>query len=288
VKPELITGARDMTRRAEAWRRAGRGVGLVPTMGALHAGHAALLARARAECDVVVLSIFVNPRQFGPGEDLARYPRDLEADLAVAGDAGVDAVFAPDGKEVYPDGFQTTVSVGPLAQRLCGLDRPGHFDGVATVVCRLFGLVRPARAYFGQKDYQQAVIVRRVAADLALGPEVVVCPTVREPDGLALSSRNRYLSPRERRRAAAVPAALAEGERRFRAGETDAAAVLAAMRDLLEPDTDRVDYVAACEPESLEPVARLAPGTVLLVAARVGTTRLIDNRVLGPLPNPDR
>jgi pantoate--beta-alanine ligase len=280
VKPELITGARAMTRRSEAWRRAGRGVGLVPTMGALHAGHAALLERARAECDVVVLSIFVNPRQFGPGEDLERYPRDLEADLAVAAEAGVDAVFAPDGKEVYPDGFRTTVSVGPLAQRLCGLDRPGHFDGVATVVCRLFGLVRPDRAYFGRKDYQQAVIVRRMAADLALGPEIVVCPIVREPDGLAMSSRNRYLSPQERRRAAAVPAALAEGERRFGAGETGADGVLAAMRAVLEADVDRVDYVAACHPESLEPVARLASGTVLLVAARVGTTRLIDNRVL--------
>jgi len=278
--PETVTTAAAMLRQAGTWRAAGRRVGLVPTMGALHAGHAALLERARAECEAVVLSIFVNPRQFGPGEDLDAYPRTLEADLGLAAAAGVDVVFAPDAAEVYPDGFQTTVRVGALADRLCGLTRPGHFDGVTTVVCRLFGLVRPTRAYFGRKDYQQAVVIRRMVGDLALEPEVVVCPTVREADGLALSSRNRYLTPDERRRARALPDALAEGQRRFAAGETDPEGVLAAMRAVLREGAERIDYVAACDPDTLEPVRRLAAGTVLLVAAWVGPARLIDNRVL--------
>jgi len=280
VSPELVTGAAAMGARSRAWRDAGHRVGLVPTMGALHAGHAALLERARAECGRVVLSIFVNPRQFGPGEDLATYPRTLEADLEIAAGAGADLVFAPGEKDVYPGGFQTTVSVDPLTRRLCGASRPGHFDGVTTVVCRLLGLVRPHRAYFGRKDYQQAVVVRRMVADLALEPEVVVCPTVREADGLALSSRNRYLSPEDRLRARAVPASLEAGARRFAAGETDPAPVLEAMRKVLAEGADDVDYVAACHPDTLEPVARLVPGTVLLVAARVGPARLIDNRTL--------
>jgi len=285
VTPETVTGAAAMQERASAWREAGRSVGLVPTMGALHAGHAALLDRARGACDVVVLSIFVNPRQFGPGEDLETYPRTLDADRALAAAHGVDLVFAPGEKEVYPEGFQSTVSVGTLTRRLCGLDRPGHFDGVTTVVARLFGLVRPTRAYFGRKDYQQAVVIRRMTEDLALGPEIVVCPTVREADGLALSSRNRYLSPAERERARAVPEALVEGARRFQAGETGAAGVLKGMEGVLARGADRIDYVAACHPDTLEPVSRLVPGTVLLVAAHVGPARLIDNRILGaPTP----
>lgn len=276
----VVTEAAAMTARAEGWRRDGRSVGLVATMGALHRGHAALMERARAECEVVVLSIFVNPRQFGPGEDLARYPRTLEADLALARSAGVDVAFTPGDKEVYPEGFETSVTVGPLADVLCGAVRPGHFAGVATVVCRLFGLVRPTRAYFGRKDYQQCVIVRRVAADLGLGVEVVMCPTVREPDGLALSSRNAYLTPADRLRARAVPEALRVGAERFAAGERDPAPVLAAMRAALAAGTDRIDYVAAVDPEHLTPVARLAPGTVLLLAAYVGAARLIDNGTL--------
>lgn len=276
----VVTEAAAMRARAEGWRAEGRSVGLVATMGALHRGHAALLERARAECDRVVLSVFVNPRQFGPGEDLARYPRTLEADLALARERGVDAAFTPGAEEVYPEGFATTVSAGPLAHVLCGASRPGHFDGVATVVVRLFGLARPTRAYFGRKDYQQCVVVRRVAADLALGVEIVVCPTVREADGLAMSSRNAYLGAADRLRARAVPEALRVGAERFAAGETDPEEVLARMRAVLEAGADRVDYVAAVDPERLTPAARLGAGTVLLVAAHVGPARLIDNAVL--------
>ncbi len=279
----VVTEAAAMTALAEGWRKEGRTVGLVATMGALHRGHAALIERARGECERVVLSIYVNPRQFGPGEDLSRYPRSLQADLALAREAGVDVAFTPDDKEVYPEGFSTTVQPGPLADVLCGAVRPGHFAGVATVVARLFGLTRPTRAYFGRKDYQQCVIVRRVAADLGLGVEIVVCPTVREADGLALSSRNAYLSPADRARARAVPEALKAGAARYRDGETDAAPALAAMRAVLESGADRIDYVAAVDPDALAPVARLADGTVLLVAAHVGGARLIDNIAL-PVP----
>lgn len=282
----VVTEAAAMTALSAGWREAGRSVGLVATMGALHRGHAALIERARAECDRVVLSVFVNPRQFGPGEDLARYPRTLEADLAVARDAGVDVAFTPGEKEVYPEGFSTTVSAGPLAERLCGAVRPGHFDGVATVVVRLFGLVRPTRAYFGRKDYQQCAMIRRVAADLALGVEVVMCPTVREPDGLALSSRNAYLNSADRVRARAVPEALRAGAERFAAGETDPGPVLARIRAVLKEGADRIDYVEAVDPDTLAPVARLAPGTVLLVAAQVGAARLIDNRALAAADPP--
>jgi pantoate--beta-alanine ligase len=280
VTPAVVTEAAAMAALAGGWRAEGRAVGLVATMGALHRGHVALIRRARAECDMVVLSIYVNPRQFGPGEDLARYPRTLDADLALAREEGVDVAFTPDDKEVYPEGFATTVSVGPLADVLCGAVRPGHFAGVATVVTRLFGLTRPTRAYFGRKDFQQCVIVRRVAADLGLGVEVVVCPTVREADGLALSSRNAYLAPSDRLRARAVPEALRAGAARYAAGDTDAAPALAAMHAVLEAGADRIDYVAAVDPEHLTPVARLVDGTVLLVAAHVGSARLIDNVVL--------
>jgi pantoate--beta-alanine ligase len=282
----VVTEAAAMTALAEGWRGEGRSVGLVATMGALHRGHAALMERARAECERVVLSVFVNPRQFGPGEDLSRYPRALEADLALAREAGVDVAFTPDGKEVYPEGFATAVQVGALGDVLCGAARPGHFDGVATVVTRLFGLTRPTRAYFGHKDYQQCVIVRRVAADLALGVEIVVCPTVREADGLALSSRNAYLTPADRERARAVPEALRAGAERFAAGDTDPEPVLAAVRAVLEGGADRIDYVEAVDPDTLAPVTRLAPGTVLLVAAHVGAARLIDNRVLSTAADP--
>lgn len=275
-----VTEAARMREVSTRWRADHERVGFVPTMGALHAGHVSLMERARVECDRVAVSIFVNPKQFGPGEDLGRYPRTLDADVEQVAAAGADAVFIPAVEAVYPPGFQTTVAVGPLTQRLCGLDRPGHFDGVTTVVCRLFGLVRPTHAYFGQKDYQQAVVIRRMVADLALEPEVVVCPIVREADGLAMSSRNRYLSREERERARAVPESLARAAHRFADGETDAESVLAGMREGLERAGARTDYVAGCDPDTLEPVARLAPGTVLLVAARIGATRLIDNRIL--------
>ena len=240
-------------------------IGLVPTMGAFHDGHAALLRAARRECDLVVASVFVNPAQFGPGEDFHRYPRDEERDMQIAEDAGVDFLFAPPTDELYPPGFQTWVEVEDLSRRLEGDFRPGHFRGVATVCLKLFNIVRPARAYFGQKDAQQAAVVRRLVRDLDLELEIRVVPTVRDADGLALSSRNAYLSTEERRSALALPHALQAGAEAHRRGDDPAAAARAVL-DGLEPD-----YV-----EVVELDGRL----VLAAAARVGSTRLIDNVVL--------
>ena len=231
-------------------------VGLVPTMGALHGGHRALLRRARAECDEVVMSLFVNPAQFGPGEDFDRYPRDEARDRAVAAEEGVDRVFAPAVAEMYPEGFSTTVSVGGLGTIFEGAHRPGHFDGVATVVLKLFSLVRPDVAYFGQKDAQQLAVIRRMTADLGLGVEIRAVETVREADGLALSSRNAYLSPDERRRAATLHRALAARDPGLVEGDVDYLAVVDA------------DTFAEVEPR---------PGALVIGAARFGSTRLIDN-----------
>ena len=231
-------------------------IGLVPTMGALHAGHRALLRRARAECDEVVMSLFVNPAQFGPDEDFDRYPRDEERDHAIAAEDGVDRVFAPTVAEMYPDGFATTVSVGELGRSFEGAHRPGHFDGVATVVAKLFNLVRPDAAYFGQKDAQQLAVIRRMTADLALGVEIRAVETVREPDGLALSSRNAYLSPEERRRAPSLHRALVDRD-----------------PSLIEGD---VDYLAVVDADTFAEVDP-RPGALVIGAARFGSTRLIDN-----------
>jgi pantoate--beta-alanine ligase len=243
-------------------------IGLVPTMGTLHDGHLALVRAARAECDVVVASVFVNPAQFGAGEDLERYPRDLDRDRTLLEDAGVDYVFAPPGDEMYPPGFQTWVDVEEVSRGLEGDVRPGHFRGVATVCLKLFAIVRPQRAYFGQKDAQQAAVLERLVRDLELQIELRVLPTVRDPDGLALSSRNAYLSRTERATALALPRALESGEEAHREGRdpvTAARAVLAAEPGLT------VDYVE---------VARWNGRLVLAAAARVGSTRLIDNVVL--------
>jgi pantoate--beta-alanine ligase len=230
--------------------------GLVPTMGALHAGHRALLSRARSECDVVVMSLFVNPTQFGPGEDLESYPRDEERDRGIAAEEGVDRIFAPAVEEMYPDGFSTTVSAGDVGSRFEGMYRPGHFDGVATVVLKLFNRLRPDAAYFGQKDAQQLAVIRRMAADLDLGVEIRGVETVRETDGLALSSRNVYLSAAERRRAPSLHRAL-----------------VARDPGLVEGD---VDYLAVVDADTfLEVEPR--PGALVIGAARFGSTRLIDN-----------
>lgn len=256
----------------DAWRRAGERLALVPTMGALHAGHMALVARARTEADRVVVSIFVNPKQFGPGEDLARYPRRLEADRAMLADAGVDAVFAPSEADIYPPGFATTVHVGRLGDVLDGAARPGHFDGVATVVARLFGLVRPDVAVFGEKDWQQLRIIHRMVADLALPVGIVGHPTVRELDGLALSSRNAYLSADERARAPMLHAVLIEAADGLRRG---VAYPLGTAQAQLTGAGFALDYLALTDADDLS--LRIAPPGRLLVAARLGTTRLIDN-----------
>ncbi|MFL6296965.1 MAG: pantoate--beta-alanine ligase [Actinomycetes bacterium] len=266
----------------EAARAAGAGVGFVPTMGALHAGHRALLARARAESDVVVASVFVNPLQFGPAEDLASYPRDREADLAVLEAEGVDLAFVPAEGEMWPSPPEVRLRVGgSLAERLEGMDRPGHLDGVVTVVAKLLHLVGPSRAYFGQKDAQQLAVIRRMVDDLAFPNQIVACPTVREPDGLAVSSRNAYLSAPERQRATVLYRALQAGRAAFLAGRRDPAAVEAAARALLEGQPGvEPDYVALVDAVSFEPAKQVEPGQVLAVAARVGRTRLIDNVIL--------
>ena len=249
---------------------------LVPTMGALHDGHRALLRAARESAGTVVMSLFVNPAQFAPGEDFARYPRDESADFAIAGEEGADVVFAPDAATVYPPGFTTAVDPGPLGDELEGRSRPGHFRGVATVVTRLFGLVRPRRAFFGEKDFQQLVIVRRVARDLALGVEVVGVPTVRATDGLALSSRNRFLSAAERERATSLSHGLTGAAELYAAGERDADRLLAAARSRLALTPD---YLELRRRDDLGPYDP-SHSAVLLVAAVLGTTRLIDNRSL--------
>ena len=276
-----VASSAELRAATDAARSSGAGVGFVPTMGALHAGHRSLLARARAENDLVVASIFVNPLQFGPSEDLASYPRDREADLAVLAAEGTDLAFLPAEGEVWPAPPEVRLQVGALADRLEGLVRPGHLDGVATVVAKLLHLAGPSRAYFGQKDAQQLAVVRRMVADLAFPNEVVACPTVREPDGLAVSSRNAYLSAAERERATALHRALSAGRAAFQAGQRDPGAVEAAARDLLEdaPGVE-ADYVALVEAASFEPAKQAEPGQVLATAAQVGRTRLIDNVIL--------
>ncbi len=264
----------DEVRAALAAEPHDRSVGLVPTMGALHAGHLSLVAAARAECDVVVVSVFVNPQQFGPAEDLARYPRDEAGDLALLEAAGTDIAFLPSAAEMYPPGFQTFVDVAGMTAELEGAARPGHFRGVATVCLKLFSIVRPDVAYFGQKDAQQAEVVAQMTRDLALGVHLRVLPTVRDADGLALSSRNAYLSAEDRAAALALPRALAAGELAFRAGG-DAAE---AARTVLAGESGLVpDYVE---------VARWNGRTVLAAAVRAGSTRLIDNVLLEGSWNP--
>jgi pantoate--beta-alanine ligase len=255
-------------RTALAPARAASRIGLVPTMGALHAGHEALIRRAREECDLVVASIFINPAQFGAREDLDRYPRDEEGDARLAADWGVDHLFAPTASEMYPPGFQTWVEVEGLAEDLEGAGRPGHFRGVATVCLKLFHIVRPDVAYFGRKDAQQAAVVQRLTRDLDLELEIRVVPTVRDPDGVAVSSRNAYLAPDEREAARAIPRALEAGAEAYRRQEGPAIAANAVLRE--EPLLD---------PEYVE-VARLDGRLYLLAAVRIGTTRLIDNVVL--------
>jgi pantoate--beta-alanine ligase len=265
---------------SEELRRDGRRIALVPTMGYLHAGHVSLLEAGRRRADALVLSIFVNPIQFGPSEDLARYPRDLEGDLAKARAAGVDLAFVPDEAAMYPAPPLTRVAVSGLTEGLCGPRRPGHFDGVTTVVTKLFHLVQPHVAIFGAKDYQQLAVVRRMVRDLDFGVEIVGMPIVREGDGLAMSSRNAYLSPDERREALSLSRALAAAQAAFTGGERDAGRLVEAARAQLSP-IGRVDYVELRDAESLETVAEVRAPAVLALAVFIGKTRLLDNLVLG-------
>jgi pantoate--beta-alanine ligase len=266
------------------WRRSLAGsLGLVPTMGYLHAGHRSLVERARAENDHLAASIFVNPTQFGPGEDFERYPRDLDRDRALLAAAGCDAVFVPEVAEIYPPGAATLVDVGPVAAPLEGERRPGHFRGVATVVLKLFGIFQPTRAYFGEKDAQQLAVIRRLVRDLDVPVEVVGCPTVREPDGLALSSRNSYLTPRERRAAGVLHRALDAARALVMAGERNGEALRVAMRRTLgEQPLVRADYVSVADPDSFRELQSVEGPALLLLAAFLGRARLIDNLRVEP------
>lgn len=263
---------------SERWRAAGLSVGLVPTMGALHAGHRSLIRRAVGECDRAVVSIFVNPAQFRPGEDLERYPRPLDRDLELCADEGVAAVYLPGVEAVYPAGFATRLFVeGTLTSTLEGERRPGHLAGVALVVAKLLVAARADVAYFGAKDAQQCAMVRRLAADLDTGTRIAICPTVRDADGLALSSRNAYLSAADREQALAIPRGLAAASQLVASGVLDASAVIAAVvAELARSPELEVEYVVAVDDASFEPAATMSPGTRILVAARIGTTRLID------------
>ena len=278
-RPATEAAIRGLRSGLDEARAGGRRVGLVPTMGFLHDGHRSLIERARSENDLVVVSIFVNLLQFNPGEDFDDYPRDLRRDLAVCAEAGADIVFVPDQQEMYPEPVATTVHLGTLADVLCGAFRPGHFDGVATVVAKLFAIVGECSAYFGEKDFQQLTIVKRMAKDLSLPVRVVGCPTVREPDGLALSSRNAYLSPDERAQAPVLRRALEAGAVMVESGETDGAVVEAEMAAVIGgASLARIDYSAAVCPATLTRGQQPLRGDVrLLVAVRFGKARLIDN-----------
>jgi len=278
---DVITTLGAMQSRCLAERQAGRAIAFVPTMGFLHDGHASLLREGRRRGDVLALSIFVNPTQFGANEDLSRYPRDLERDLKLARAAGVDLVWTPTPEQVYPPGYATYVNVEGLTEVLCGASRPGHFRGVTTVVCKLFNVVQPTVALFGEKDFQQLAVIRRMTVDLNLPVEIVGLPIMREADGLAMSSRNVYLSADERRQALSLSKGLALARQMVVAGERDGAVILAAVCSLIEAGPDvRIDYVQICHRESLREQSRVDADSVLLLAAYVGRTRLIDNAIL--------
>ena len=279
---EVLRTVAEVRQRAREERSQGRMVALVPTMGALHAGHASLIRAARAACDFVVVSIFVNPTQFGPNEDFSRYPRTFEADCKLAEAEGASAIFAPSVEELYPAGAATFVEVEALSQRLDGNSRPGHFRGVATVVAKLMIAAEADRAYFGQKDAAQVAVLRRMVFDLRLATEIVVCPIVREADGLALSSRNIYLGAEERKQALTLSRAVRQIEALVAAGERRANTLIAAARNAFAAEPAiRVDYIEMVNWATLEPVEEATPGTLFAVAAWVGATRLIDNTILG-------
>ena len=278
---QIVRTVNELRAWSRTARMAGKTVGLVPTMGALHAGHASLIGMARSRCGAVAVSIFVNPTQFAPNEDYARYPRTLDADCAMAERTGADVVFAPAVEEMYPLGAETFVEVEQISDRLDGQSRPGHFRGVATVVAKLFIAGEPDFAFFGQKDAAQVAVLRRMIADLRMGLELVVCPIVRETDGLALSSRNVYLSAEERQRALVLSRSLRHVEELVAGGERDAEKLRAAARTVIgEEPAVRVDYLALVDWATLEPVETAVPGTLFAVAAWVGETRLIDNTII--------
>jgi len=277
----VLATTSDMLAASRSLRAAGNRLGLVPTMGALHEGHLSLVRAAKSQCDAVAVSIFVNPTQFGPNEDFAKYPRTFDRDRDLLRQEGVDVLFAPSTEEMYPAGACTWVTVEGMSDRLCGRSRPGHFRGVTTVVAKLFHIVEPDLAFFGQKDAAQAAIIRRMVRDLNLPVEIVVCPIVREPSGLAMSSRNAYLTTEQRQSALVLYGSLKEIERRFQSGERNAAKLIAAGNEIVaaEPSV-RLDYLEIVDPDTLEPLPTLNRTALVAIAAFVGTTRLIDNVLL--------
>jgi len=275
---KVVTSVAGMKALARQWKKEGKKVGFVPTMGYLHEGHLNLVRESKKRTSVTVVSIFVNPTQFGPSEDFKKYPKDLEKDSAFLAKDGVDCLFFPDAAEIYPPGYRTYVEVRGLQDRLCGKSRPGHFQGVVTVVLKLFDIIGPDLAFFGAKDAQQVLIIEKMATDLDLDVEVVTCPLVREPDGLALSSRNAYLSPEERKAALVLSISLRWAERAISAGERDATKVIAGIRAAIEAEPlARIDYVEAVDPVNLEPLAEIRGDFLLVLAVFIGSTRLIDN-----------
>ncbi|TKJ42904.1 pantoate--beta-alanine ligase [candidate division TA06 bacterium B3_TA06] len=280
---EIIRTIREMQMFADEARGRSKIIGLVPTMGYLHEGHLSLVRRAREESDVVVVSIFVNPAQFGPGEDLSSYPRDFDSDRMLLQKERVDVIFAPSVAQMYPEPSLTYVYVHLLTETLCGADRPGHLDGVSLVVAKLFNICKPHKAYFGAKDFQQQLVIRRMVADLNFDIQIITCPIVREPDGLAMSSRNTYLSSDARRRALVLNHSLEEAERMVKAGERNVETILGKMREMIEAkNPDRIDYVSAVDPNTLEPIQEIKCPVLFALAAKFGKSRLIDNRLVEP------
>jgi pantoate--beta-alanine ligase len=280
-KPEIVTSPQQMQQRCLALRAAGQTLAFVPTMGYLHEGHLSLLREGRRRGDILILSIFVNPTQFGQGEDFASYPRELERDAALAESAGTDMIFAPEAGAMYPGGYATYVDVEGVTETLCGASRPGHFRGVSTVVCKLFTIVQPHLALFGQKDFQQLAVIRRMTTDLNLPVQIIGMPIVREADGLALSSRNVYLNAGQRRQALVLSRAISTARQLAQGGETDVAAILGQLRALIAAMPEaRIDYLQICHQLSLRQQPRVDADSVLLLAVHIGTTRLIDNSFL--------
>lgn len=278
INIEIIEKADTMQKKAEELRLSGKKIGLFPTLGFLHEGHLELIRQGRRRADVLVMSLFVNPAQFGPNEDFDRYPRDIEGDIKKAQNEGVEIVFLPSSEEMYPDGFQSSVKVDKITGFLCGKSRPGHFEGVTTVVAKLFNIIKPHFALFGQKDFQQLAVIRRMVKDLNMDVEIVEAPTVREADGLAMSSRNRYLNPEERKSALSLKKSIDTALKMAAEGELNSEKIKTSVNELITsfPFTT-VDYINICDPETLEDISQLKEKSLLAMAVKVGSTRLIDN-----------
>ena len=278
---EIISSLKGFQNYCRSNRLARKTIGLVPTMGFLHEGHLSLMRQSRADNDISVISIFVNPTQFGPAEDYDAYPRDLDRDSRMASEAGVDVIFAPSARDMYPEGYATYVNIERITEKMCGTSRPGHFRGVTTVVSKLFNLAQPHRAYFGQKDAQQAIVIKQMARDLNFDIEIIVMPIIREEDGLAMSSRNKYLSPEERKAALVLRKSLLMAEGLFKSGVTEAAIIYNRIKDMIDFEPlAKIDYISIVDADTLDDVGKLRQNTLIALAVFIGKTRLIDNIIL--------